>query len=152
MLILIKDLETKKQNSLQKNATDAILQFVSTKHIKECKALKAQCSNCNKIGHFAKVCQQKNVNCVDSTDSGNNRNGHIPVLQLERSTVKQSPKFTVVKSDFKKNLLINNRSIKTLINAGAIMSVCREQQAKLRKSYDKTKPSFAKLHPVLLYQ
>ena len=39
----------------------------STKHIKECKALKAKCSNCRKIGHFTKVCQQKNVNRVDNT-------------------------------------------------------------------------------------
>ena len=40
----------------------------STKHIKECKALKAKCSNCNKICHFAKACQQKNVNRVDNTE------------------------------------------------------------------------------------
>ena len=40
----------------------------STKHMKECKAFKAKYSNCKKIGHFAKVCQQKNGNRVDNTE------------------------------------------------------------------------------------
>ena len=67
MLILIKELETKKQNSLQKKCYRSDLPF-STKHLKECKALKAKRSNCKKIGHFAEVCKQKNVHHVDNTE------------------------------------------------------------------------------------
>ena len=36
--------------------------------MKEHKALKAKCSNYDKIGHFTKVCQQKNVKCVKNTE------------------------------------------------------------------------------------
>ena len=53
------------------------------------------------------------------------------------------PKFTAVKNDFKKNLLVNNR----LVDTGAKVSVCGEQQPKLWGIYDKIKPSFAKIHP-----
>ena len=57
------------------------------------------------------------------------------------------PKFTAIKNDFKKNVLVNNRIVKVLIDTGAKVSVCGEQQAKLWGIYDKMKPSFAKIHP-----
>ena len=47
VLILIKELKTKKQNSPQKECYRCDLSL-STKHINECKALKAKYSNCNK--------------------------------------------------------------------------------------------------------
>ena len=57
------------------------------------------------------------------------------------------PKFTAVKkNDFKKNLLVNNHLVKILIDTGAKVSVCGEQQEKLWEIYDKMKPSFAKIH------
>ena len=40
-------------------------------------------------------------------------------------------KFIAVKNDFKKNLLASNRLVKILIDTGAKVSVCGEQQAKL---------------------
>ena len=118
--------------------------------MKECKALKAQCSDCNKIGHFAKVCQQKNVTCVGNTENQEDvtqDTTEIDTYQLHSQKVQllnHFPKFAAVKNDFKKNLLVNSRLIKTLINTGAIMSVCGEQQAKLWGIYDKMKPFFAK--------
>ena len=42
------------------------LRFAIQYQTHECKALKAKCSNCNKISHFAKVCRQKKVNRVKS--------------------------------------------------------------------------------------
>ena len=66
---------------------------------------------CNKIGHFTKVCHQKNVNRVDNTEetgrchSGNNRNGDIPIKHLEHSTVKQSPEIYHCKKRLQEKLL-----------------------------------------------
>ena len=81
----------------------------SIKHIKECKALKAKCSNCNEIGHFAKVCQQKNVNHVGNTEEQK----HVTQETTEMETYQLNiwnmqllsnlPKFTTVKNDLKKN-------------------------------------------------
>ena len=39
------------------------------------------------------------------------------------------PKFTAVKNDFKKNLLVNNRLVKILIDTLAKMPVCSEQRS-----------------------
>ena len=125
----------------------------STKHIKECKALKAKCSNCNKIGHFTKVCQQKNVNRVGNTEEQEDvtqETKEVETYQLNIWNIQllnNLPKFTAVKNDFKKNLLVNNRLVKILIDTGAKLSVCNQRQAKLCGIYDKMKPSFAKIHP-----
>ena len=35
-------------------------------HIKQCEAINAKCSNCQKIGHFTKVCQQRETNDIDT--------------------------------------------------------------------------------------
>ena len=121
--------------------------------MQECKALKAKCSNCSKIGHFTKVCQQKNVNRVDNTEEQEDsieETTEMDTCQLNIWNIQLSnnlPKFTAVKNDFKKNLLVNNRLVKILIDTGAKVSVCGEQQAKLWGIYDKMKPSFAKIHP-----
>ena len=40
-----------------------------------------------------------------------------------------------------KNLLVNNRLVKILIDTGAKVSVCDEQQAKLWGTFDKMKSS-----------
>ena len=35
-------------------------------HIKQYKAINTKCSSCKKIGHFAKVCQQREINIVET--------------------------------------------------------------------------------------
>ena len=35
-------------------------------HMKNCKALKAKCTNCKKIGHLATACQQGNANVMST--------------------------------------------------------------------------------------
>ena len=93
--------------------------------MKECKALKEKCSNCNKIGYFAKVCQQKNVNPFDNTEEQEDvtqETTEMETYQLNIWNVQllnNLPKFTAVKIDFKKNLLVNNRLVKILIDTGA---------------------------------
>ena len=90
----------------------------STNHIKECKAFQAKCSNCNKIGHFAKVCQQKNVNHVDNTeeqDDVTQKTTEMEAYKLNIWNIQLSnnlPKFTAVKNDFKKKLSVNNCLVK----------------------------------------
>ena len=135
VLILIKELKTKKQNSPKKCYRCG--SPFSAKHIKQCEALKAKCSNCNKIGHFAKVYQQKNVNCVDNTEEQEDVTQETTEMKTYQLSIwniqlpNNLPKFTAVKNDFKKNLLVNNRLVKILINTGANVSVSGEQQAKL---------------------
>ena len=150
MLILIKELETKTTKTHKNcNRCDSLF---STKHIKERKTLKTKCSNCKKIGHLAKVCQQKNVNCVDNTEEQEEDTKEITELEAYQLNIwkvqllHDLPKFTAVKNDFKKNLF-NNCLVKILIDTAAKVSVCDEQQAELWGIYDKMKPSFAKTHP-----
>ena len=57
------------------------------------------------------------------------------------------PKFTTLKNNFKKNLLVNDSLVKILIDTRAKTYVCGKQQAKLWGIYDKMKPPFAKIHP-----
>ena len=112
---------------------------IQYQNVKECKALKAKCSYCSKIGHFNKVSPQENVNHVDNTEdwrchSGNNRNRDVPIKYLEHSTVKQSPKIYCCKKRFLEKL---NHLVKILTDTRAKMSVCYKQQAKLSGIYDK---------------
>ena len=80
----------------------------STKHIKHCKVLRAKCSNCQKIGHFAKVLSRERCKLcrqhrkTERCHSENNRNGDIPIKHLEHSTVKQSPEIYRCKKRFRK--------------------------------------------------
>ena len=151
MLIFIKELETKTQNHPTKKCYRCNSPF-STKHIKECKALKAKCSNCKKIGHFAKVCQQKKVNNVSNTEEQEDVTQEITEMETYQLNIwnvqllNNLPKFIAVKNDFKKNLLVNSLLVKILIDTGAKVSVCGVQQAKLWE-FNKMKPSFATTHP-----
>ena len=43
-------------------------------HIKDCKAINPKCLSCGKIGHFAKVFQQKSVKVIDDKTSEESEN------------------------------------------------------------------------------
>ena len=87
------------------------------KHTKECKTINSKCLNCNKIGHFAKVCQQKSVKVVDEKTSEESESEN-DTYQLNIGKIKVSqnvPKFNVpMKHDFTKHLFINNGVVKIL--------------------------------------
>ena len=106
--------------------------------------------NCGKIGHFTKVCRQKSVQVVDDKTSEQSENENDAYqLNIWKIKVSQNvPKFNVpTKHDFTKNVFINKRIIKILIDAGAKVSVCGMKQAKSWGILDTLKPSSAKINP-----
>ena len=45
----------------------------NSRHLSKCKAKKVRCSKCDKIGHFAKVCNQKDIKILeDSSEKDSN--------------------------------------------------------------------------------
>ena len=90
----------------------------STMHINESKALKANCSNCKKIGHFAKVCQRKNRKMSLRKQQKWRHQLNIWSIQQSHNLLK----FTAVKNVFKKKLFVNCL-VKILIDTGAKVSV-----------------------------
>ena len=109
-----------------------------------------KCLNGGKIGHFVKVYQQKSVKFVDNKMSEEIENENDTCqLNIWKIKVSQNvPKFNVpTKHDFTKNLFINNRIVKILIDTGAKISFCETKQAKLWVILDKLKSSSAKIHP-----
>ena len=41
--------------------------------IKQFNAINVKCSNCNKLGHFAKVCQQKEIHITEAEIDSNSK-------------------------------------------------------------------------------
>ena len=113
-------------------------------------SLKNKSSNCDKIGHFAKVFQHKNVNYVNNTEEQKDIDQEATEMETYQlnfcnvQLVNNLPKFTAVKNDFKKYLLLNNHLVKIMIDSRAKVSVYGKQ---LLGIYDKMKPFFAKIDP-----
>ena len=84
---------------------------IQTKSYKRMQSLKFKILNCTKIGHFAKVCQQKSVKVIDEKTSEESESENDTYqLNLWKIKVSQNvPKFNVAtKHDFTKHLFINN--------------------------------------------
>lgn len=49
----------------------------TVEHITQCKAINAKCSKCKKIGHFVKVCKQREINIIETNinDTGEEDTG-----------------------------------------------------------------------------
>ena len=121
----------------------------SNKYIKECKILRLKCSNCNKIGTFAKE-NVNRINNIEDKEDINQEATDMESCQLNIWNVQllnNVLKFTVVKNDFKRNLLVNNRLVKILIDTRAKVSVWFDQQVTFWGIYEKMKPIFSKIHP-----
>ena len=89
------------------------------------------------------VCQQKSVKVVDNKMSEESENENDTYqLNIWKIQVSQNvPKFNVpTKHDFTKNVFINNRIVKILIDAGAKVPVCGVKQAKSWGILGKLKP------------
>ena len=108
-------------------------------HVKEYKAINSKCLNCNKVGHFARVCcQQKTIKFVkDKSMDGTNsdkRGSKKETYQLSIWKIKLSQnisKFNIPnKHNLKKYLFFNNQVVEILIDTGAKVSVCRMMKAK----------------------
>ena len=108
-----------------------------------------KCSNCNKTGPFAK----ENVNCINNIEDKKDINQETTDMESCQLNIwnvqllKIVLKVTVVKNDFKRNLLLNNRLVKILIDARAKVSVWFDQQVTFSGIYEKMKPMFSKIHP-----
>ena len=139
-------------------------------HMARCPAVKAKCGSCAKVGHFAKVCQNKEVRSTDVEESVQEESsdedeathdtfvlnnvwrvksaGHNPRWRSKRSgPIYSSPTHKPTTHDFKASVLINNRITKVLADTGASVSVCGMKQAKQWGILDLLQPSLAKIRP-----
>ena len=87
-------------------------------HIKQCKAINTKCSNCKKIGHFAKVCQQREINNtetnVNNTSGEETETYQVSICNIE--TTQNELKFsTTLKNDFMSQVSINNNMFEYLL-------------------------------------
>ena len=99
-----------------------------------CKAINEKCSNCKKIGHFAKVCQQREINNIEINvnDTTEEVTETYQLYSWNFETTQNAPKFlTTLKNDFMRQVSINNNIVQILIDTGAKVSVCGVKQAKL---------------------
>ena len=151
----IKKNNNPKKNDYKKKCYSCALSFIPD-HVKEWKAINSKCFNYSKVGHFAKVCrQQKTIKVVENKSMDDANSGESgsenEIYQSKIWKIKLSqnvPKFNIPKKhDFKKHLFINNRVVKTLIDTGAKVLVCRMTQARSWGILHKLKPSTAKIHP-----
>ena len=133
-------------------------------HMKRCTALNAKCASCSKVGHFAKVCQRKDVKSaavepeeeqsddddeVHDTYVMNNvwrvkSNNHNPRWRSKGSYT--HPEYSK-SHNFKTTAMVNNKLTKLLADTGAKVSVCGMKQAKDWGILHLLQPSSAKIRP-----
>lgn len=114
-------------------------------HAKQCPAKNAVCSNCNKVGHYAKVCKsEKSVHEVSLENSEDEESSiyNVNIFRLQRQDVGLRPDPN--KDDFKVQLIINNHLDSVLADTGARVSVCGVNQARKWNLLEKMTSTHAK--------
>ena len=105
-------------------------------HIKICKAKKATCSKCNKVGHYQQACRSKQINDIDEEEIDMQKidiheEFHATIFEIGRlQTIQNINNNNKDSDDFIAEVLINNTIGKVLIDTGAKVSACGLHHAK----------------------
>ena len=141
-----------------------------SEHRRQCKARTATCGSCKRVGHYEKVCKSKSVNEMGETanESGDkvphtkpmipdDSLGSIPAtypIDLFRVELNTSVELNDVwkhsldpGSDFKVQVVINNRMDTILADTGAKVSVCGTKEAEKYGLLGQMYPSHHKIKP-----
>ena len=116
-------------------------------HLKKCKVIDKKCSNCQRTGHFAIVCRQKDAKKLEATTEESEEEADTYRLNIFKLKTSQSiPQYSIKnRIDFKSRVVVNNRYTKILVDTGAKVSVCGMKQARAWGLLDKMIPSW--IHP-----
>ena len=113
------------------------------------------CSNCNKIGHFAKVCRsQPAINEIKEPVPEEQLSEDESVYNVNIFRVKSTQASSL--NDFKVEMVINNSLDTVLADTGAAVSVCGSKHARkwglmdrITKSHVKIKPYKSQAIPIM---
>ena len=122
----------------------------NTGHMKKCRAVKAKCFNCNKIGHFTDVCKQKSIQvtdvALDNTEDTASETYRLNIWKIKAS--QNTPTFISKDSNnFQCRLIVNNNSAQLLVDTGAKVSVCGMKQASEWGILNRIIPSTIRIYP-----
>ena len=118
-------------------------------HAKQCPAKSSLCSNCGKMGHYAKACKSersvKSVQSASADDVGLVDESLYNVNIFRVSDVESKPNDKL--DDFKTQLLINNHLDTVLADTDAGVSVCGMSTAKRWNLLDRMSETNVKIKP-----
>ena len=122
------------------------------KHKEKCPAKSHKCNNCQKNGHFDKVCRSQPVKQIDSEEAEAEQCNeedmyNINLFRIKASKGSAKPQLKSVKSDFTAQVVINNRLDRVVADTGARISVCGTAQARKWGILDRLTPSKVKIKP-----
>ena len=127
-----------------------------TKHRAECPAKHVTCHNCEKTGHFAKLCkgtktvrQNQIENDNDSENQERYESYNINIFRTKKS--EKSPHINLIsrleKKDLKVEVIVNNNLGTVIADTGARVSVCGTKQAKTWSLLEQMIPTKTKIKP-----
>ena len=122
------------------------------KHKENCSAKSHKCKNCQKEGHFEKVCRSKPVKQIDSGDIDTEQKHEEETYNINLFRIKATkdyvkPQLRANKSDFNVQVVINNHLDRVVADTGARISVCGTAQARKWGILDRLSPSKVKVKP-----